>query len=321
MSSSASREWITSGSCVARAAAMWVRKPCSCASRGLNCRSDSRARPRRSPPPSDGRARDQIGGRDVEFLVRVVRMRADRARNVRKALGDREHLRVAAHAGRDRHHAADAGRLGARHHGVELGREVRENRDGNGCRPASAVQPALRLPARHSAGTPARARGSVVPGAMPRRPPPSAAKSALRLRNSQQIEQLRGRCWHERLRQDRDLPDHLGGDVEHRALPRRIGLGERPRRLAREIAVGVRHHGPDRVEHLMERLRLHRLARLADHARRRPRGSPGRSSLNAPGFGSTPPSCLPTIDSERCARLPRSLARSALMRLTIASWL
>src|SRR5262249_4632418 len=35
VSSSASREWITSGSLVARAAAMCVRKPCSCAARGL----------------------------------------------------------------------------------------------------------------------------------------------------------------------------------------------------------------------------------------------------------------------------------------------
>ena len=63
-----------------------------------------------------------------------------------------------------------------------------------------------------------------------------------------------------------DLPDHLGGDVEHRALARRIGLGQRPGRLAGEIAVGVGHHRPDRVEHLVQLLRLHVLARRADHA-------------------------------------------------------
>ena len=34
MSSSASRAWITSGRPVSRAAAIWARKPCSCASRG-----------------------------------------------------------------------------------------------------------------------------------------------------------------------------------------------------------------------------------------------------------------------------------------------
>jgi len=43
--------------------------------------------------------------------------------------------------------------------------------------------------------------------------------------------------------------------------------------------------------------------------------------LKAPGLGSTPPSWRAIMLSERCARLPRSLARSALMRLTIASWL
>ena len=40
-------------------------------------------------------------------------------------------------------------------------------------------------------------------------------------------------------------------------------------------------------------------------------------ALNAPGFGSAPPNCSPTMVNERCARLPRSLARSALMRLTM----
>ncbi len=35
MSASQSREWMTSGSPVSRAAAMCWRKPCACASRGL----------------------------------------------------------------------------------------------------------------------------------------------------------------------------------------------------------------------------------------------------------------------------------------------
>jgi len=67
------------------------------------------------------RTRDQIVGRDVELFMRVMRMRADRAGHARKALGDAEHLRMAAHPRRDRHHATDSGRRGARHHRVELG--------------------------------------------------------------------------------------------------------------------------------------------------------------------------------------------------------
>src|SRR4029077_7576658 len=62
--------------------------------------------------------------RDVELLVRVMRMRADRAGYVGESLRDRQHLRVALDARRDRHDAPDAGGLRACHHGVELGREI-----------------------------------------------------------------------------------------------------------------------------------------------------------------------------------------------------
>ncbi len=95
--------------------------------------------------------------------------------------------------------------------------------------------------------------------------PPSRSNCRSSGRHAQQIEQLAGRGRHERLAQDADLAEHLGGDVEHGALPRRIGLGQRPGRLAREIAVGVGDHRPDRVEHLVKLLRLHVLARRADH--------------------------------------------------------
>src|SRR5262249_56452889 len=52
--------------------------------------------------------------------------------------------------------------------------------------------------------------------------------------NAEAVEQLFGSRWHHRLRQDSDLADHLRGDVEHRVLARRIGLGQRPGRLASE---------------------------------------------------------------------------------------
>ena len=45
------------------------------------------------------RARDKILDREIELLVRVMRMRADRAEHVGKALGDRENLGVTASPG------------------------------------------------------------------------------------------------------------------------------------------------------------------------------------------------------------------------------
>jgi hypothetical protein len=109
--SSASRVWITSGSFVARAAAMWVRKPwrLRVARRVVVVIVEAGFADRHDLGML--RARDQVVGRDVELLMGVMRMRADRAGHVGKALRDRQHLRMTLHAGRDRHHAADAGRL------------------------------------------------------------------------------------------------------------------------------------------------------------------------------------------------------------------
>ena len=70
------------------------------------------------------RQRDQRLGVDVQFLMGVVRMGADRAENLRKFLCDRKHLRKFPHAGADGDHAADAGGAGARHHGVEFAGEI-----------------------------------------------------------------------------------------------------------------------------------------------------------------------------------------------------
>ncbi len=156
-----------------------------------------------------------------------------------------------------------AGRRARADDGVELAGKIRKIEmamavDQHGVMPARSPR------ARRSAETPARAPAASRP-ARCGCAPPSAAKSRSPVRHRQQVEQLAGRRRHERLRQDRHLPDHLGGDVEHGALPRRIGLGQRPGRLAGEIAVGVGDHRPDRVEHLVQLLRLHRLARLADH--------------------------------------------------------
>ena len=71
---------------------------------------------------------------------------------------------------------------------------------------------------------------------------------------------------HHRLRQNGDLPDHFGGHIQHRSLTLRVGFRQRPWRLAREIAIGFRHHGPDRVQPVMDLLGAHRSSRDRDHA-------------------------------------------------------
>src|SRR5450755_2454736 len=50
-------------------------------------------------------------------------------------------------------------------------------------------------------------------------------KKASVARDAETIEQPDRGDGHRRLSQDRDLADHLGGDIEHRLLPFRIGLG------------------------------------------------------------------------------------------------
>ena len=67
---------------------------------------------------------DQRFGIDVQFLMRVVRMGADRAENLRIFFSDRKHLRKFTHARADSDQARDAGGARARDHRVELGGEI-----------------------------------------------------------------------------------------------------------------------------------------------------------------------------------------------------
>src|SRR5207253_1971774 len=71
------------------------------------------------------RVSDQIGDREVEFLVRVVRKPADRAIDARKALGDGEHLGIAPDPGRGRDQRSKPGRAGARDQAIKLARDIR----------------------------------------------------------------------------------------------------------------------------------------------------------------------------------------------------
>ena len=72
------------------------------------------------------RALHDLLDRDVELLVGIMRVRADRAEHVVVRLGDPEQPVEAADAGRDRHQHPHARRLGARNHPVEIIGEVRE---------------------------------------------------------------------------------------------------------------------------------------------------------------------------------------------------
>jgi hypothetical protein len=65
---------------------------------------------------------DQVRGSDLGLFVRVMRMGPHRAPDVVVRLGDRRDLVEPPHPGRNRHHAADAGSRGAgQHSGAILG--------------------------------------------------------------------------------------------------------------------------------------------------------------------------------------------------------
>src|SRR6185437_16606407 len=62
----------------------------------------------------------------VQLLVRVMRMRAERAIDVGKTLGDRQHPIKPPHACRDRDHARQARRACARHDRLKLVGKIRK---------------------------------------------------------------------------------------------------------------------------------------------------------------------------------------------------
>ena len=69
-------------------------------------------------------ALDQLGGRDVEFLVGMVRMGADGAEHLREFLGNGQHLGVFLHPRRNGHDAADAGRPRPRDDSLDLAGKI-----------------------------------------------------------------------------------------------------------------------------------------------------------------------------------------------------
>ena len=111
---------MTSGSPVSRAAAIWAAKAAllRLARRVVVVVIEAGFADRHDFGMPRGR--DQIGRGYVELFMGVMRMRADRAEHVGKALGDGEQFRLALHSRGNRDHALDPGGAGARDHGVKL---------------------------------------------------------------------------------------------------------------------------------------------------------------------------------------------------------
>ena len=72
------------------------------------------------------RRRHQVGGRNIELLVGVMRMGSHRAVDVGESLRNRKQIALLLHPRGDCHHAPHAGILGAADNGVELAGEIRK---------------------------------------------------------------------------------------------------------------------------------------------------------------------------------------------------
>ncbi len=103
VSASASRVWISSGRPVMRAAAMWVRKPCAWAWRGVLV-VVVEARLADADDLGVFGVAGEIDGGDVQFLMRVVGMRADGAVDRVEALDDGDQVIELGDAGGDVDH-------------------------------------------------------------------------------------------------------------------------------------------------------------------------------------------------------------------------
>ena len=264
-------------------------------------RSRSRARSRRCRRPWDG-ARPRSGGRAC--AAPPPWPRADGRRPSTRHCRGARRWRAPCRTGRACvpmvSMPADAGGPGARQHAGLVARRARGSRDGSGCRSASARRCFGRLDearehALRRAAARCRTRAPSSNAANVRARPPARRAG----RGSCAAESGMKGCTSER-----HAPDRLGQHPQHRVAPRRIGLGERPRRLGVDVAVGVGDHFPDRGQRAMEGL-LVELARARSPAGPwRGRAAPCRPRSSAPLAGTLPPQFLATIDSTRWQRLP-----------------
>ena len=123
------------------------------------------------------------------------------------------------------------------------------------------------------------------------------------------IQQTVGRMRDGPADEDRELSHRLGCPVQHSVGLCRIRLAQRPWRHVGKIAVGLTDAFPEDLQRPVQREFVDRARQTRQDDRRQP-----RRRLVAR-------TCLATIERQRWARLPSPLARSALTRVTIASWL
>ena len=261
MSASQSREWITSGSPVSRAAAIWLRKPC--------CLRLARAVVVEIVEPrlADRHDLRMLGERRRVALASMsssscawcgcVPTEQNTSGNRSAIASD---LRMAFDPCRDRHHAADAGR--ARAPTTASSSAAKSGKSRWQWLSTSMVQRLL-LPARRSAGKPAQVaaawspaltRRSAKRGETPARPRAQRASRAISRPTSAQ-KAAQGCRPAAEFQPSHRAPCPAARDRSWRE----------PTALRREIAIGIGHDRPDAVEHLVQLLRLHVLAGRADH--------------------------------------------------------
>ncbi len=246
------------------------------------------------------RQADDLACGNAALLVRVVRMRADRAPDIVVALGDGADLVELPDARGDRDHGAHAGRFRARDDAVQIGRELwkvqvavvinkharllphprtpepeRELITTSRLRRPSAFAWAASVsavrgrrllrppPDRHSAGTRLAARDRRAGHEASRLPELREGAFVRTGAGQNQIEQLGGQLRHHGLSQDGELAHDFRRHVENGLHALRVGLLLGPRLFGREVAVGIRDDAPDGVEIAGDGLLIHRGARFS----------------------------------------------------------
>ena len=213
MSSSQSREWMTSGRPVSRAAAMCWRKP-SPALRAGRCRSDSRAPPHRSPPFWDACASaTSVSAVDVQS-PRARGADGCRPSRTRREISPRSQGSARASSPVSRSSPCARSRPRGRARSPRPARSAKSGKSRWQWLSTSIVKPCglrlhlareNRLRRRHCT-RPAECASAAAPQNRARPAGPPADRASWRPRTR-----------HEGLRQDGDLPQHFGGDVQDRS--------------------------------------------------------------------------------------------------------
>ena len=141
-----------------------------------------------------------------------------------------------------------------------------------------------------------------------------------RIAHTQLLKDARGRAGHGGRDEDGHDADALAQHVHHgfQPFPALLGLGQHPGHVLVDVAVALANQLPDILKRHGELQFIHVLlnAEGVPSARAMSRRS---MSFHSPWAGTTPSKYFSTMATVRLTRLPRSLARSALMRVSRAS--